>query len=112
MVAAGVEPAAFCVSSRCSNQLSYTTRQTVELERIELSSETATNEHALPFPVSTSRSSTPRMEQNRQIFLCGHNVFPLMSPDFPGVHCRFCCQAAAVRPRVPSLVAMCLNRLT
>ena len=42
----------------------------------------------------------------------GSGVFPVSQRSFPAVHYRFWCQAAAVRPRVPLLVAMILYLLT
>ena len=38
-------------------------------------------------------------------------VFPVCQRSLPAVHRRFWCQAAAVRPRVPLLVAMILYLL-
>ena len=45
----------------------------------------------------------------RRIFLRCRRSLPAVSGSFPAVHPCFWCQAAAVRPRVPLLVAMILN---
>ena len=69
-----------------------------------------------PFPRSTAlrlphrRVGGPRGGGRRRVFPRCQRSFPPPAV-FPAVNHRFCCRAAVVRPRVPSLVAGALVRL-
>jgi hypothetical protein len=69
-----------------------------------------------PFPRSTAlrlphrRVGGPRGGGRRRVFPRCQRSFPPPAV-FPAVNHRFCCRAAVIRPRVPSLVAGALVRL-
>jgi hypothetical protein len=69
-----------------------------------------------PFPRSTAlrlphrRVGGPRGGGRRRVFPRCQRSFPPPAV-FPAANHRFCCRAAVVRPRVPSLVAGALGRL-
>ena len=69
-----------------------------------------------PFPCSWLVAATLPGELDHKglppVLSPGSGVFPVCQRSFPAVHYRFWCQAAAVRPRVPLLVAMILYLLT
>ena len=87
----------------------------MELEGIEPSSAEGSSHVLRPFPVRRSNgydnAGSPGPKPDRRVFPRCQRSFP-PSAVFPAVTHRFCCRAAASRPRVPSLVAVSLYNLT